>query len=62
MEEFITMLLLEKKCLEDTSFYDYFISHTNKENFNKRYKELLDNFLNKYALTKTEKSEEHISS
>lgn len=59
MEEFILMLLIEKKCQENTSFYDYFISHANKEKFNARYKELLDNFLNKYALNNTEKSEKN---
>ena len=58
-DEFITMLLIEKKCQESTVFYDYFVEHANKEQFNQRYKELLDSFLNKYALNKTEKSEKN---
>ncbi len=55
--EFIAMLLIEKKAKEDDKFYDYFIINSNKESFNKRYDELLDNFLNLYAINKTEKSD-----
>ena len=55
--EFIAMLLIEKKAKEDNKFYDYFIINSNKESFNKRYDELLDNFLNLYAINKTEKSD-----
>lgn len=55
--EFIAMLLIEKKAKEDDKFYDYFIINSNKESFNKRYNELLDNFLNLYAINKTEKSD-----
>jgi hypothetical protein len=55
--EFIAMLLIEKKAKEDDKFYDYFIINSNKESFNKRYDELLDNFLNSYAINKTEKSD-----
>jgi hypothetical protein len=55
--EFIAMLLIEKKAKEDDKFYDYFIINSDKESFNKRYGELLDNFLNLYAINKTEKSD-----
>ena len=47
--EFIGMLLIEKKCKEESNFLEYFHKHSNSENFNKRYMELLDNFLNLYA-------------
>ena len=56
-EEFIIMLLIEQKINTDTKLYDYFIKRADRITFNKRYRELLDKFLNKYALNKTEKSD-----
>ena len=56
--EFNTMLLVESKCLGHEDFYNYVDEHCDINNrFNVRYQELLDKFLNKYALNKTEKSE-----
>jgi len=55
--EFNIMLLIEKKAKEEDKFYEYFLSKANKKKFNARYKELLDKYLNLYALNKTEKSE-----
>lgn len=56
--EFNTMLLIERKCQKDHSFYNYMDEHCDIDNkFNTRYNELLDKFLNKYALDKAEKSE-----
>lgn len=60
-EEFIIMLLLENNCFNNIRFSDYLKDNYNTKKFNERYKELLDNFLNKYALDKTEKSEKNIS-
>ena len=58
--EFTVMLLLERRCLENSDFYDYIKEHYNIKAFNSRYMELLDDFLNNYALNKTEKSEENL--
>lgn len=58
-EEFIIMLLLENNCFNNIRFSDYLKDNYDTKRFNKRYKELLDDFLNEYALNKTEKSEEH---
>ena len=55
-QEFIIMLLIEKKTEEDQKFYDWLYDNFNIEAFNERYKELLDDFLNRYALDTTEKS------
>ena len=60
MLEFVTMLLIENKCNEEDKFYGYIEKNTNVKVFNERYKQLLDRFLNKYALNKTEKSEENL--
>ena len=60
-EEFIVMLLIENNCFNNIKFSDYIREHYNVYKFNDRYKELLDDFLNEYALNKTEKSEENIS-
>jgi len=57
MSEFIIMLLLERLSIDDRDFDDYFKSNFNLDKFNKRYRILLDEFLNPYALNKTEKSE-----
>ena len=59
-EEFIIMLLLENNCFNNIRFSDYLKDNYNTKKFNERYKELLDNFLNEYALNKTEKSEENL--
>lgn len=59
-EEFIIMLLLENNCFNNIRFSDYLKDNYNGKKFNKRYKELLDDFLNEYALNKTEKSEENL--
>jgi len=56
-EEFIVMLLLENNCFNNISFADYIKDNYDLKKFNKRYKELLDDFLNEYALNKAEKSE-----
>ena len=59
--EFNTMLLIERRCQEHNDFYNYVDRHCDVTNkFNTRYKELLDKFLNKYALDKAEKSEENL--
>lgn len=57
MLEFVTMLLIENRCNKEDKFYGYIEKNTNVEVFNKRYKQLLDKFLNDYALNKTEKSD-----
>ena len=59
-EEFIIMLLIENNCFNNIKFSDYIKKHYNIDKFNNRYMELLDNFLNEYALNKTEKSEENL--
>ena len=61
MLEFITMLLIENRCIIDNNdmFIDFVEKNHDIKAFNSRYKELLDEFLKPYALNKTEKSEEH---
>lgn len=54
--DLILMLLVENLAIHDSSFSSY-VSSLNTEAFNKDYYILLDKFLNKYALNKTEKSE-----
>lgn len=61
-EEFIILLLLENNCFNNIRFSDYIENKYNSDRINKRYRELLDDFLNEYALNKTEKSDENISS
>lgn len=58
-QEFIVLLLLENNCFNNLQFSDYISKYYDSKKINKRYKELLDDFLNEYALNKTEKSEEH---
>ena len=60
--EFISMLLIENNCYNNIKFADYVKKYYDVNKFNNRYMELLDKFLNKYALNKPEKSEENISS
>ena len=59
MLEFMIMLLIENRVLKSngSDFYDYLKERFNLKPFNKRYSELLDEFMNQYALNKTEKSE-----
>ena len=57
MSEFVIMLLLERLSIDNRDFEDYFKSTFNLDKFNNRYAILLDEFLNPYALNKTEKSE-----
>ena len=54
--DLILMLLVENLAIHDSSFSSY-VNSLNTEAFNKDYYILLDKFLNKYALNKTEKSE-----
>ena len=58
-EEFIVMLLIENRVLKTngSDFLDYLEERYSLKLFNKRYSELLDKFMNNYALNKTEKSE-----
>ena len=56
------MLLIENNCFNNIKFADYVKKYYDVNKFNNRYMELLDKFLNKYALNKPEKSEENISS
>ena len=60
LQEFIALLLIENSCFNDLKFSDYIKDNYNTKKFNNRYKELLDDFLNEYALNKTEKSEENL--
>ena len=57
MSELIIMLLIEKKAQDDQMFFDWMKDNFNIEAFNERYAILLDDFLNRYALNKTEKSD-----
>ena len=59
-EECIIMLLIENRALlqnDREQFLDFLKERYDLNKFNERYKELLDNFMNDYALNKTEKSE-----
>ena len=55
--ELVAMLLIENRCNKGDEFYKYVEINTNIEICNKRYRQLLDKFLNNYALNKTEKSD-----
>ena len=56
--EFISMLLIENRCLHGKeNFYSYLSNHCDISTFNARYKELLDKFLTNYALNSAEKSD-----
>ena len=57
MIEFIAMLLIEKKCQEDSDFHEYLLTNSDRDSFNTRYKILLDKFLTMYAVNNTEKSD-----
>ncbi len=60
LQEFITLLLLENNCFNDIKFSDYISDNYDIKKINMRYRILLDDFLNEYALNKTEKSEENL--
>ena len=54
------MLLIENRSYlsnDNGNFYNYLKEHYDLEKFNKRYVELLDEFMKSYALNNTEKSE-----
>lgn len=55
--EFLTMLLVENKCLKQEEFLDYVGKKCSINKFNDRYDDLLDKFLNQYVVTKAEKSD-----
>lgn len=57
--ELIIMLLIENRSHANDGglFSEYITEYYNIEAFNDRYRELIDKFLSKYALNKTEKSE-----
>lgn len=57
MMEFIAMLLIEKKCREDSDFHEYLLINSDRDSFNMRYQILLDKFLTMYAVNNTEKSD-----
>ena len=60
MQELIILLLLENRSLQDNKgpeFSQYLERKCNLNILNRRYKELLDKFINNYALNKAEKSE-----
>lgn len=56
-DEFIIMLLVERLAYKDDRFYNHFKENYDVNKFNERYRELLDKFLDPYALNKTEKSD-----
>lgn len=54
--EFLLMLLLERKSYEEELFNDFLHKKYDLKAFNDRYMELLDEYLNKYAIDTIEKS------
>ena len=59
-QEFIIMLLIENRSFltdDNGIFFNYLKERYDLDKFNKRYLELLDEFLKPYALNNTEKSE-----
>ena len=56
-EEFIILLLLETNCFNNMQLSKYVKDNYNIGKINARYRKLLDDFLNDYALNKTEKSD-----
>ena len=55
-QELITLLLIENNCCDNIELDDYIRKHYDVDKINERDKELLDEFLNKYALNNTGKS------
>lgn len=60
-EEFAILLLLENNCYNSMQFANHIKDNYDIDKFNNRYRELLDKFLNDYALNKTEKSDENVA-
>jgi len=56
-EELIILLLLERLGEHNVQFNKHLVANYNTEAINDRYIQLLDMFLNEYALDTTEKSE-----
>jgi len=59
-QEFIIMLLIENRSYysdDGGTFYNFLKDNYDLNKFNKRYMELLDEFMKPYALNNTEKSE-----
>lgn len=55
--EFSIMLHLERLASVNREFAEHLHNNYDMDKFNKRYRELLDEFLNDYALNNTEKSD-----
>lgn len=62
MNELQILSNLDAKCQTDLSFRNYLRDYYNVNKMTDRYIQLLDEFLSDYALDKTEKSENTISS
>ena len=59
-QELIILLLLETKVHDREEYYEMFKKEYNCNKMNDRFNELLDKFLNEYALNNTEKSEKNL--
>ena len=59
-QELIILLLLEARFHDREDYYEMFGREYNCDKINDRFNELLDKFLNEYALNNTEKSEENL--
>ena len=59
-QELIILLLLETKFHDREDYHEMFKKEYNCDKINDRFNELLDKFLNEYALNNTEKSEKNL--
>ena len=59
-QELIILLLLETKFHDSEDYHEMFKKEYNCDKINNRFNELLDEFLNEYALNNTEKSEQNL--
>ena len=59
-QELIILLLLETRFHDREDYHEMFKKEYNCNKINERFNELLDKFLNEYALNNTEKSEENL--
>ena len=59
-QELIILLLLETKFHDREEYHEMFRKEYNCDKMNDRFNELLDKFLNEYALNNTEKSEKNL--
>jgi len=59
-QELIILLLLETRFHDIDDYHEMFKKEYNCDKLNERYNELLDKFLNEYALNNTEKSEKNL--